>query len=294
MPDEIPAPTPSDTTPPDTPPSATPPPTPSPAPTVAITPAAAPAPTPVPAAPAFAGFDTDIYPGDHAMTLWKSASPYVFSGYYLHAPCHGNATWMGHRAALAAMGWNLVPIYVGQQVPGVSPCKSGILTPAQGRLDAVDCCAKMVAEKFPTGTFVYLDVEHCDIFPSGLRDYITAWVTALVAGGFGPGVYCHVHNASDVRAAVTAGLSASPEAALVTTAPRFWVVGGVVAKFDVQKSHPADSGIAFADMWQCPPSVTRTFGGVKVNIDEDCATLRDPAAPAPPGLVTPPVTPPIT
>jgi hypothetical protein len=66
-------------------------------------------------------------------------------------------------------------------------------------------------------------VERCDTFLPALGDYITAWITALVAGGFGPGVYCHIHNAADVRAAVSAGLSAAPG-----VIPRFWVVGGVV------------------------------------------------------------------
>jgi len=235
--------------------------------------------------PVFAGFDTDIYPGDRTMALWKRASPYVFAGYYLRAPCHRNASWMGHRAALTAMGWNLVPIYVGQQAPGVSPCGSSLLTAAQGRLDALDCHAQMASENFPAGTFVFLDVEHCDTFPSPLHDYIAAWVATLAAEGFGPGVYCHAHNAVDVRAAVQAGASGSPAAASI--APRFWIVGGSVEKFNLSTSCPADCGIAFADLWQCPQSVERTFGGVKIDIDEDRATLRDPSAPRP-ALAPPP------
>ena len=99
--------------------------------------------------------------------------------------------------------WNLVPVYVGQQVAGASPCGSSILMAAQGRMDGVDCCAKLAAEGFAAGSFAYLDVEHCDTFPSALGDYITAWVAALAAGGFGSGVYCHEHNAVDVRAALT-------------------------------------------------------------------------------------------
>jgi hypothetical protein len=253
--------------------------TPSPNPPSAIAPSAPATRPAVLAAPAFAGFDTDLYPGDQTMLRWKHVSPYVFCAYYLHAPCHHNATWMGHRTALTAMGWNLVPVYVGQQVSGASPCSSCILTAAQGRNDALDCRAKLAAEGFPTRTFGYLDVEHCDTFPSGLRDYVTAWVTALVAGGFSPGLYCHEHNAADVRAAVAEGLSGPPGVGLNIPAPRFWIAGGAVAKFDLRKSQPADSGVAFADLWQCPQSVSRTFGGMTVNIDENCSALRDPAAP---------------
>jgi hypothetical protein len=236
--------------------------------------------SPPSAPPAFLGFDTSGYPTDARMHMWKTSAPYVFTGYYLHAPCHGDRGWMGHRAALRAMGWNLVPIYVGQQVAGVSPCKSSVLTTAQGRTDAQDCVKTMTAEGFPNGCFVYLDVERSDLFPSTMRDYISAWVPELVAGGFGPGVYCHKHNAPDVRATVLAALAASP-----TVKSRFWIVGGATGDFDAPGSRPTGSGIAFADMWQRPVPIDRTFGGVKINIDEDLATVRDPAAPDP----TPPL-----
>lgn len=210
------------------------------------------------------------------MGIWKTASPYVFTGYYLHAPCHGDRGWMGHRAALKAMGWNIVPIYVGQQVAAMSPCKSSILSTAQGHADAQDAAKTMTAEGFPKGCFVYLDVERSDAFASALHDYISAWMKTLVAAGFGPGVYCHKFNAPNVRSTVLAAFAASPQAK-----PRFWIVGGVTAAFDIHKSRPSDSGIAFADMWQCPQSVQRTFGGVNINIDEDLSLRRDPAAPDP-------------
>jgi hypothetical protein len=225
------------------------------------------------------------------MRTWKTASPYAFTGYYLHAPCYGDRGWMGHRAALMAMGWNIVPIYVGQQVAGVSPCKSSILAGAQGRADAQDCVKTLTAEGFAKGCFAYLDVERSDLFPSALRDYISAWTATLVAGGFGPGVYCHKHNAPDVRATVLTALASSTVASLGVK-PRFWIVGGATADFDAPNSLPSGSGIAFADMWQRPAAIDRSFGGVKINIDEDIATLRDPAKPDPPPVPPLPPTPP--
>lgn len=62
-----------------------------------------------------AGFDTYYYPGDAAMRAWRSASPYTWVGYYLPAPCHREASWRGRRAALAAMGWEVAVLFVGQQ-----------------------------------------------------------------------------------------------------------------------------------------------------------------------------------
>src|SRR4051812_4679787 len=52
------------------------------------------------AAAGFAGFDTGIYPGDAAMRAWRQASPYVWVGYYLPAPCHRDVSWSGKREAL--------------------------------------------------------------------------------------------------------------------------------------------------------------------------------------------------
>ena len=225
-------------------------------------------------APAFAGFDTSVYPGDQEMTTWKQSSPYDFVAYYLKAPCHHNPSWMGHRAALIGMGWNLLPVYVGQQVAGASHCTSGILTAAQGEADADDAATKMTSEGFSPGTFVYLDAERTETFSSALGDYITAWIAELSSGDFLPGVYCHKHNASDVRTSVLAGL---PDPLVLQ--PRFWIVGGVTSHFHIETSKPTDVGITFANLWQCPASVNRTFGGVTINIDEDIALRADPAAP---------------
>ena len=221
---------------------------------------------------AFAGFDTSVYPGDHNMTAWKQSSPYGFVAYYLAAPCHHSSSWMGRRSALVAMGWNLLPVYVGQQVAGVSPCSSSILTATQGSADANDASSKMGAEGFPPSSYVYLDIERTDTFPSNLAAYITAWVSTVAATVFRPGIYCHKFNADAVRAAVLSGLSAHGN-----VQPRFWVVGGVTSQFDIGSSKPTDVGVAFANLWQCPASTSRTFGGVTINIDENVSNWADPA-----------------
>ena len=233
-------------------------------------PVATPEITPAPA-PAFPGFDTSIYPGDNKMQTWIDTSPYEFVAYYLTAPCHPAGTWMGHRANLIDMGWNLLPVYVGHQVAGVSPCKANTVTAAQGAADAQDASQKMASEGFAPGSYVYLDVERTETVPAALAAYITAWISKL-SSDFRPGVYCHKHNAADVRAAALAGLQ-SPD-----IQPRFWIVGGSVDAFDLNTSNPTDVGVDFANLWQCPKSVTRTFGGVAINIDEDVADSADPAA----------------
>ncbi|HWZ32096.1 MAG TPA: glycoside hydrolase domain-containing protein [Bryobacteraceae bacterium] len=221
----------------------------------------------------FPGFDTSMYPGDSTMSKWKAVSPYLFVAYYIKAPCHHDPGWMGKRATLDDMGWNLLPVYVGQQVVGASKCANNVLTAGQGQIDAEDASSKLAADGFAAGAYVYLDVERCELFPAALGEYVSSWVAKVVSAGLSPGVYCHRHNAADVRTATLAGL-ASPSAA----SPRFWIVGGVTADFHVNTSKPADSGIEFADLWQCPASVSRTFGGAAILIDEDVSSFADPSA----------------
>src|SRR3954470_16567013 len=97
------------------------------------------------------GIDTSLYPGDAPMQAWRTSSPYSWTGYYLAAPCHRDAGWMGHRAALAAMGWGMAVIYVGQQdwpnaarIPAAPDlaaaaqvtCSASLLTAQQGVAEA--------------------------------------------------------------------------------------------------------------------------------------------------------------
>ena len=217
----------------------------------------------------FAGFDTSAYPGDTAMQKWKTSSPYGFAGYYLASPCHRVSGWMGKRATLASMGWKFLPVYVGQQAVGASGCGHNVLSEAQARLDAADASAKMTGEGFAGQSFVYLDIERCEVFPPGMTDYIATWVSEVASAGFGPAVYCHRHNATDVRTAVGGAVV------------RYWIVGGVTAHFNLATSKPADSGVAFADLWQRPEPVTRKFAGVQILIDEDISAFADPSAPIP-------------
>src|SRR5437660_10294649 len=45
----------------------------------------------------YLGFDTNIYPGDRAMSAWAKDGTYDWVGYYLEAPCHRDDSWSGKR-----------------------------------------------------------------------------------------------------------------------------------------------------------------------------------------------------
>jgi len=223
-------------------------------------------PAPSPEAGPFAGFDTSGYPGDHAMQIWKQASPYRFVGYYLAAPCHPDSGWMGKRAKLESLGWGIVVIYVGRQSEG--PCKSVTPTRELGVTHGQDALQKTAVEGFEPGSIIYLDVEPMDHIPQAQIDYVNGWLSQFSGAGFVPGIYCHIKNANALKGAIT-GFPAGQIA--------FWVSGS--GHFNAGTSRPADSGIGFARMWQGTFNLAKTFGDVTIEIDENVADTATPSAP---------------
>lgn len=225
---------------------------------------------------AFMGFDVGSFPGLDFMQDWSNNSPYQFVGYYLLAPCHGTnfTPWEGNRAALAAMGWTFIVIYVGQQRPpdeGQSGCSQNNLTSAQGTADAIDAGQRTTNEGFSAGSFIYLDIETGDPFGSDLSDYLTGWVQQILIDGFGVGIYCSRNIANDVNNFIQG---------LVTT-PRIWVFGDSAPpneKFNRDTSAPSDSTVSSATAWQSLPH-SETFGSSTLTVDESVTTLADPSDP---------------
>ena len=253
---------------------------------------------PVPSARAsYPGFDTSIYPGDAAMSAWKSGSPYVWSGYYLQAPCHKDATWSGKRALISSMGWGIAVIYVGQQtfdgVPNIlatnrigavdSPdaigrataptatCSRTLLSREQGIIDADDAVAKTQAEGFAPRTVIFLDLEHMDVVTAAMESYYRAWAERVLADGrYRPGVYVHKYNAPTVYAGYTTVF----QAAGVAGPPRFWLAS--TSGFSIDKK-PSDVGYSFANVWQGILDTDQTWSGVNLHIDVDIADRPSPS-----------------
>jgi hypothetical protein len=231
------------------------------------------------------GFDTHSYPGDRAMRAWRST--YEWVGFYLPAPCHKNASWSGTRERLASMNYGVAVIYVGQQT--WSEAKS--LTPAQraaarakgatclpelvsgprGRAEAEDAVARTVAEGFPQGTVIYLDLERMQVVPQRMRDYYREWTARVLEDGrFVPGVYVHTHNADlvyrDVRGVyAVAGVDADPP---------FWVAGG---RGFHREASPVGVGHRFAQAWQGVLDVVEKRDGFRIPIDVNVAAVPSPS-----------------
>ena len=242
----------------------------------------------VPRAPAVEthpGFDTSFYPGEEALRVWRQASPYEWIGYYLPAPCHRDSSWVGTRQTIERLGWGTAVLYVGQQlfegdttanVPGRPIlCSRTLLTPEQGRTDALDAIRKAQAEGFPRGTTVFLDVERMSAVPPEMDAYYRAWVETVLADAYyEPGTYAHRTNAASLFATALAAFRRAGR----TATPAFWVAGG--SGFSLEQP-PRASGHAFAAVWQGALHVTRTWGSVTLVVDENVSTRRSPSAPVP-------------
>ncbi len=223
---------------------------------------------------AFAGFDTSIFPGTDQMTWLLANTNLVWCGYYLApAPSHGDDSWMGQRAGLAAAGWGIAPVYLGQQVQGPG---SKTVTSPQGTIDGTDAASLMTADGFPPGSCVYLDLENGAPFQAPQTDYVAAWVAAVQDADFQPGIYCsHGIAAQVVALCPTARIWAFniPTTALTTTTGLTYPAPA-----------PAGCGVPSAVAWQRIQNTNLELPGAPVgvmNVDLDTASTADPGAPDP-------------
>lgn len=222
--------------------------------------------------PGFPGVDASDFPGAAQMAWLKANTNLAWCGYYLApAPSHHGTSWMGHRAALQQAGWGIAATYVGQQLTGPG---SHLVSGPQGALDGAQAAQLMAAEGFAANSVVYLDLEDGAPFARPRTDYVSAWVSAVKAGGFQPGVYCSHSFAQDVHLA-------HPEARIwaykvATSAPHPF------PGHNFPDSAPAGCGYPGAYMWQlgqnCSISVPPASGGV-LQVDLSSSVAPDPSAP---------------
>lgn len=220
----------------------------------------------------FAGFDRSDYPGAAAMDWLHAHTNLSWCGFYLApAPSHQGMSWMTAPAE-AFDGWGRAAIYVGQETTG--PGNRNV-TAAQGAIDGAQAVYLMgvAAAPFPAGSCVYLDLENGPPMSTMQREYVTAWVDAVAAAGFLPGVYCSFLFAAQVAAL-------RPNARIwafhVRTVSPHHVAGTTFPNPD-----PATSGFAGASVWQLDDEAIIPCGvapGGVLTVDLNSANSADPSA----------------
>ena len=133
-----------------------------------------------------------------------------------------------------------------------------------------------MAEGFPRGSTVFLDVERMRVVPDSMLAYHAAWTAELLRdGAFVPGTYAHQANAARLFASARAVYLAAGRA----DTPPFWVAGGTGFGLD---QPPYAIGLPYARVWQGALDVDREWGGVRLRIDENTADRPSPSTPAAP------------
>lgn len=216
-------------------------------------------------------FDTCTAPTLAQMTAWK-ASPYKAIGIYIggvNRSCGQPQLTPSWVTAVTAIGWRLVPIYLGLQAPcGTRTYKmSTTSSNLQAVGDANDGVAKAKALGILPGSAIYNDMEHYDntniTCRTAVLRYLSAWTKQVHVQRYLSGVYGHQNSgAPDLSAAYNSTSYARPDALWIArwdlnssltgwpTVPNsFWTVG------QRGKQYQGDH--------------TETYGGVTLNIDND-------------------------
>ncbi|MEV5966313.1 glycoside hydrolase domain-containing protein [Kribbella sp. NPDC051952] len=216
-------------------------------------------------------FDTCTAPTLAQMTAWK-ASPYKAVGIYMggiNRSCAQPQLTPSWVTAVTAMGWRLVPIYLGLQAPcGTRTYKmSTTSSNRQAVREADDAVAKAKALGLLPGSAIYNDMENYDSTDAGCRSavlhYLSAWTKELHLQRYLSGVYGNLSSgAPDLAAAYNSTSYARPDA--------LWI-----ARWDLNSALTGWATVPNA-FWsvgqrgkQYRGDHTETYGGVTLNIDND-------------------------
>jgi len=214
------------------------------------------------------GFDTCSAPSVAALQAW-TASPYRALGIYIgganRACADGNLSpaWIG---SVEALGWSLLPLYVGLQAPCASQQGLQLIAPAQAQAQGVaaadDAMARAGAFGLLAGSPLYFDMEgystKSPACTQTVQAFLSGWVGELHAHSYVAGVYGSA--ASTIRD--MASISPLPDQA--------WI-----ANWNGQASVFGDQYVADS-LWpdhqrvhQYKGGHKETWGGVTLTVDSD-------------------------
>ena len=207
----------------------------------------------------YLGFDRNIYPGD--ANLKALHETFSYTGYWLNnPPGERENTWTGHRAAVEAAGFGFLVLFNGRLY---GELKSVAHARKLGNSDAQTAAASARREGFPAKTIIFLDQEQGGRMLPEQKAYIYAWVDTITSAGFRAGVYCSGIPAKDDDNIVTAeDIRRSAAGRQIV----YWAINDACppapgCTFPVNPpAHPpgpAQSGVAFAEVWQFAQSPRR-------------------------------------
>ena len=252
---------------------------------------------PPPDAPVGAAFDARSAMTASQMAVWKDFSPFTAVGVYIGV----NSSWDNRAdkiqsnltapwiSQIHADGWSIIPIYVGFQAPdqcATARFEGLSADPATARnqgfasaTDAVDSVSRL---GIGPGNPIYYDME---AYRPGCAEavlaFLDAWTEGIHSAGYVSGVY-------GSRSSTMWDLSRTMGRPGFDAPDAVWVATGNGQPDNYGLEIPSDDLWTNARIHQYRLNVTRTYGGVTREIDEN--TVNAPLARPGPVVTPDPVT----
>jgi hypothetical protein len=237
------------------------------------------------------GFDACAAPSARVMTAWAS-SPYRAIGVYIggaNRACSQpnlTTTWVGEQVAV---GWHLIPTYVGLQAPTSSCSSCALLSSSpskatvQGTEAASDAVAKAQSVGIGPGSPIYFDMEAYTRTPSATAAtlaFLSAWTVRLHSLGYTSGAYSSSSSGiADLGRAIGSAYTLPDD---------IWTANWNGAHNTLDPYLPSSAWASHQRIHQYRGGHNESYGLVMINIDNDYvdgATV---------GARTRPVLPPLT
>lgn len=203
----------------------------------------------------YLGFDRNNYPGDSNLRLLHQT--FAYTGYWLNnPPGESSNSWVGHRAAVEKVGFGFLVLFNGRFYAQLKTEANG---QRLGRSDARAAASSARREGFPRGTIIFLDQEQGGRMLPEQKAYIYAWVDGVTAAGFHAGIYCSgIPNADDNDVVTAEDIRQGAGKRDIT----YWAIDDACppapgCTFPEHPPKSADSGVAFAEVWQFAQSPQR-------------------------------------
>jgi Domain of unknown function (DUF1906) len=210
------------------------------------------------------GFDACTAPSEAVMHTWWVDSPFGAIGIYLggsDAACsQPNLTpaWLRDEAA---QGWHYIPLYVGPQAAFGELRKNS--SASQGVAAATDAAHRAQQLGFGPMTPIYYDMEgYARNQATRVLRFLSAWTTTLHALGYSSGAYSSSSSGiADLAGQYGGGVYTMPD-----------VIYDALWNGHANTSDPVFSPGQWANhhrLHQYNGNITRTYGGIQINIDLD-------------------------
>lgn len=216
------------------------------------------------------GFDISIYPGDTQMSAFWTGTPFWYTGFYLGpVPNRNNdISWMSKRTYLKNLGYGFLVIYFGKQQG-----ESG-LTFSQGQTDADNASSLAQSAGFPSGAYIFLDVEAGGTLTTAYMNYISGWVQRIdsTATPYWAGTYSSFYQTADQIKNALSGYTLKSWCYNINVPP-----APGCNNIPATAPNPANCGVSYAAAWQLATNCSKTYNGHTLTIDVDTALSQNPS-----------------